>query len=98
MIRNCQNSVQFQVMETLGNMSPMPDDVGRNKFEKLGKLLYLILTHVELTFCSDAKTEGRAYIGGYLWNGHEVLSWYAAEVLPSCAPWTFTKNDPQRTL
>ena len=36
--------MQFQVMETLGNLSPMPDDVGRNKFEKLGKLLYLILT------------------------------------------------------
>ena len=38
---------------------------------------------VELTFFSDAKAEnGRAY----LWNGHKVLSWCAAEVLPSWAP------------
>ncbi|CAE7463581.1 unnamed protein product, partial [Symbiodinium pilosum] len=54
--------------------------------------------NVELTFFSGAKAEdGRAYVGGYLWNGHEVLSWYAAEVLPSWAPWAFIKNDPQRT-
>ena len=54
---------------------------------------------VELTFFSDAKAEnGKAYVGGYLWNGHEVLSWYAAEVLPSWAPWAFIKNDPQRTI
>ena len=54
---------------------------------------------VEITFFSDAKAEnGKAYVGGYLWNGHEVLSWYAAEVLPSWAPWAFIKNDPQRTI
>ena len=61
------------------------------RFQKFGK--------VELTFFSDAKAEnGKAYVGGYLWNGHEVLSWYAAEVLPSWTFWTFIKNDPQRTI
>ena len=63
---------------------------------RLQKPMTLTLTSgkVELTFFSDAKAEnGKAYVGGYLWNGHEVLSWYAAEVLPSWAPWAFIKND-----
>ena len=53
----------------------------------------------EPTMFSDAKAEdGRAYVGGYLRNGHEVLSRYPAEVLPSWAPWVFIKNDPQKTI
>ena len=52
-----------------------------------------------LTFYSDAKAEnGKAFIGGYLWGGQEVVSWYAAEGLPSWALWAFIKNDPQRTI
>ncbi|CAE7394347.1 unnamed protein product, partial [Symbiodinium microadriaticum] len=33
-----------------------------------------------LSFYSDAKAEtGNAWVGGYLWDGHEALQWYALE-------------------
>ncbi|CAE7366353.1 unnamed protein product [Symbiodinium sp. KB8] len=47
-----------------------------------------------LSFYSDAKAEtGNAWVGGYLWDGHEALQWYALEVLEAWAPWAFIKKE-----
>ena len=52
-----------------------------------------------LCFYSDAKAEtGNAWVGGYLWDGHSALQWYALEVLESWAPWAFIKRDLKRTI
>ena len=52
-----------------------------------------------LSFYSDAKAEtGNAWVGGYLWDGHEALQWYALEVLETWAPWAFIKRDLKRTI
>ena len=52
-----------------------------------------------LSFFSDAKAEsGSAWVGGYLWDGHSALQWYALEVLESWAPWAFIKKDFKRTV
>ncbi|CAE7451815.1 unnamed protein product, partial [Symbiodinium sp. CCMP2456] len=53
----------------------------------------------ELSFFSDAKAEeGSAWVGGYLWDGHSALQWYALEVLESWAPWAFIKKDLKRAI
>ena len=38
--------MQFQVMETLGNLSPMPDDVGEEQVEKMRKTFLIYFMHV----------------------------------------------------
>ena len=69
--------MQFQVMETLGNLSPMPDDVGEEQVEKMREtfdIFYACFPHF------------------FQWRGRSVII-IACLVIIWCALWSVVVID-----